>query len=39
MRISPPSSWSKPLTQRNNVVLPHPEGPTMLTISDVPTWS
>ena len=37
MRIAPELSWFNPPTQRSNVVLPHPDGPTMLTISELPT--
>ena len=37
MRISPPFSWFNPPTQRSKVVLPQPDGPTMLTISALPT--
>ncbi len=35
--ISPPSTGSRPSMQRSSVVLPQPDGPTMVTISRSPT--
>src|SRR5947208_5410712 len=37
MLISPPVGCSSPATQRNVVVLPHPEGPSSTTISPAGT--
>ena len=35
--ISPPDSRFNPAIERSKVVLPQPEGPTMLTTSSLPT--